>query len=74
MEDSSEESFDMKSTKIMQLGMLIMLLGVGLVLGITQALYNLGVPFAILRAMPVLGAIIIFVGFIVGIVGFAQKD
>ncbi len=64
----------MKSTKVMQLGILIMLLGIGLVLGITQALYNLGVPFMILRAMPALGGIIIVVGFIIGVIGFMQKN
>jgi len=58
----------------MQLGILIMLLGIGLVLGITQAAFNLGVPFNILKLMPALGAIIIFVGFIIGVVGFTQKD
>lgn len=58
----------------MQLGILVMLLCIGLVLGITQAAFNLGVPFAILRMMPALGAVIIFVGFIIGVVGFIQKD
>ncbi|GAC1363100.1 MAG: hypothetical protein NVSMB44_19590 [Ktedonobacteraceae bacterium] len=64
----------MKSTKVMQLGILIMLLGIGLVLGIAQAAYNIGMPFIIIRALPVLGAIITFIGFIVGVAGFAQKD
>lgn len=71
----AEKGFiNMKSTKLMQLGILVMLLGIGLVLGITQALYNLGVPFMILRAMPALGGIIIVVGFIIGVIGFMQKN
>ena len=64
----------MRSTKVMQLGILIMLLGIGLVLGIAQAAYNIGVPFFIIRALPVLGSIITVIGFIVGVVGFTQKD
>jgi hypothetical protein len=51
-----------------------MLLGIGLVLGIAQAAYNIGVPFFIIRALPVLGSIITIIGFIIGVVGFTQKD
>ena len=65
----------MRATRLMLLGILIMLLGISLAVGVTQAVaLRLGVGFGIINSFPVIAAIAILVGFILGLVGFFQKS
>ncbi len=64
----------MNSTKLMQLGILVMLFGIGLTLSITQAAFNLGASLSILRLLPIIGSITTVVGFVIGVYGFLQED
>ena len=61
----------MQSTKLMLLGVLIMLLGTGLSLSITQFVaLSVGGPTDFVSNFAYIGAATIIVGFIVGVVGF----
>ena len=65
----------MRATKLMLLGILIMLLGISLAVGVTQAVaLRMGVGFGIINTFPDVAAIAILIGFIVGLVGFFQKS
>lgn len=65
----------MSAIKRMLLGILLMLLGLGFALGLIQAVaIRLGIFMDVNNPLPVVGAIIILVGFIVGLVGFFQKS
>ncbi len=62
----------MRSTKLMLLGALFMLLGVGIAVALTPTLLHL-VSLEVLNALPGLESGLIIVGFIIGVVGFVQK-
>ena len=65
----------MRSTKLMLLGILLMLLGVSLAIGLAQAIaLRLGIPFNAINSLPIVATIVILVGFIVGLVGFFQHS
>lgn len=65
----------MKSTKLMLLGILIMLLGISLAVGVIQAIaLRLGIAFGIINTFPDIAAVAILAGLIVGVVGFFQKS
>lgn len=65
----------MRSTKLMLLGILLMLLGVSLGIGIMQAIaLRIGISFDAINSLPIVSAIIIIAGFIIGLVGFFQRS
>lgn len=68
----------MNSTKLMLLGILLMLLGVGLGTSIVPALFTTssgsGVSLSILKFIPGIEAFFIVIGLIIGIIGFTQKE
>jgi hypothetical protein len=67
----------MNSTKLMLLGILLMLLGIGLGTSIVPALFSTssgsGV-LSILKFIPGIEAFFIVIGLIIGIIGFTQKE
>lgn len=73
-----EVFFCMKSTKLMLLGVLLMLLGIGLGTSIVPALFSTsggsGVPLSVLKFLPGIEAFFIIIGLIIGIIGFTQKE
>jgi hypothetical protein len=66
----------MKSTKLMLLGLLLMLLAVGLAQNIAPAIYSVSgsTPPPILKYFPGFEAFLLVVGLATGIVGYFQKD
>jgi hypothetical protein len=59
----------------MLLGILLMLLGVSLGIGIMQAIaLRIGISFDAINSLPIVSAIIIIAGFIIGLVGFFQRS
>jgi hypothetical protein len=66
----------MKSTKLMLLGVLLMLLGIGLGTSIVPALFSNGSRafVQVLEFFPGIEAFFIIIGLIVGIYGYTQKE
>jgi hypothetical protein len=66
----------MKSTKLMLLGLLLMLLAVGLAQNIAPAIYSVssGAPPAILKYFPGFETFLLVIGVATGIVGFFQRE
>ncbi|GHO83720.1 hypothetical protein [Dictyobacter formicarum] len=66
----------MKSTKLMLMGILLMLLAVCLATSISQALFNMSAsnPPFILKLFPGIEAFLVVIGFVMGVVGFFQQD
>ncbi|BCL78427.1 hypothetical protein ccbrp13_08920 [Ktedonobacteria bacterium brp13] len=68
----------MNSTKLMLLGILLMLLGIGLGTSIVPALFSTssgsGVYLSILKFIPGIEAFFIVIGLIIGVIGFTQKE
>lgn len=67
----------MKSTKLMLMGGLLMLLGISLATSIAPAIFGisaLGNTPALLKFFPGIEAFLVVIGFVMGVVGFTQKD
>lgn len=65
----------MKSTKLMLLGALIMLLGVGLMLGMTQFVaMQVGIAVSLASNFAYAGVGVVLLGFVVGVAGFFAKN
>ncbi|GCE30574.1 hypothetical protein KDA_60580 [Dictyobacter alpinus] len=66
----------MKSTKLMLMGILLMLLAVSLGTSIAPALFNISAsnPFFVIKLFPGIEAFLVVIGFVMGVVGFFQKD
>ncbi|GLV55071.1 hypothetical protein KDH_19180 [Dictyobacter sp. S3.2.2.5] len=66
----------MKSTKLMLMGILLMLLAVCLATSISQALFNMSAsnPPIILKFFPGIEAFLVVIGFVMGVVGFFQRE
>jgi hypothetical protein len=66
----------MKSTKLMLLGLILMLLAIGLAQNIAPAIYGVSgtTPPSILKYFPGFEAFLLIIGLATGIVGYFQKD
>ncbi|GER91006.1 hypothetical protein KDW_51680 [Dictyobacter vulcani] len=66
----------MKSTKLMLMGILLIMLAVSLATSISQALFNMSAsnPPFILKLFPGIEAFLVVIGFAMGVIGFFQKD
>ena len=64
----------MKSVKLMQLGIVIMVFGIGLAVAISPTIFSNAAPLYLLRLLPALETIIILIGLLLGIIGFVQKE
>jgi hypothetical protein len=64
----------MKSVKLMQLGIVIMVFGVGFAVAISPTIFSNTAPLYLLRLLPALETVIILIGLLLGIIGFVQKE
>jgi hypothetical protein len=64
----------MKSVKLMQLGIVIMIFGIGLAVAISPTIFSNAAPLYLLRLLPALETIIILIGLLLGIIGYVQKE
>jgi hypothetical protein len=64
----------MKSVKLMQLGIVIMVFGIGLAVAISPTIFsNIPSPY-LLKLLSTLETVIILIGLLLGIIGFVQKE
>ena len=58
----------------MQLGIVIMLFGIGFAVAISPTIFSNTAPLYLLRLLPALETIIILIGLLLGIIGYVQKE